>query len=190
LTVDLGTGDGAAVLEAARRSPEEAFVGLDADASRMREASSRAARAARKGGLPNAWFAVAAAEALPRELDGRVDVLTVILPWGSLLRGAVGPEPWFTKATQDMLRRGGELRVLLSVAPRDGMPIAQLDARSVAELVHGYETTGWSVTEARRARAADISTIGSSWARRLGIPVRREAWLLHARLTQARSSAA
>ena len=188
--MDLGTGDGAAVLEAARRWPEEAFLGLDADASRMREASSRAARAARKGGLPNAWFAVAAAESLPPELDRRVDVLTVILPWGSLLRGGLGPEPWFTMATRRILQPGGELRLLLSVAPRDGMPLAQLDPRSVAQLVRGYETMGWSVTEARPARTADVSTIGSSWPRRLGIPVRREAWLLHARLTQARSSAA
>jgi len=39
--VDIGTGDGKYVLAAAAAHPDTFFVGLDADASRMREASRR-----------------------------------------------------------------------------------------------------------------------------------------------------
>ena len=55
----------------------------------MAEASRRAARPARRGGLPNALFVVAAAEAPPPELHGLADLVTITLPWGSLLRGAL-----------------------------------------------------------------------------------------------------
>lgn len=169
------------MLTGARRAPDEAFLGLDADASRMREASVRAARPAAKGGLTNAWFAVAAAEALPHELDGRVDVLTVTLPWGSLLRGSLGPEPWFIDAVQRVLRPGGELWLLLSVTPRDGLAISELDEGSLLGLAHGYEAVGWQVLDARPAIADDIRVSGSSWAKRLGIPARRPAAVLRVR---------
>jgi 16S rRNA (adenine(1408)-N(1))-methyltransferase len=166
------------VLRRARRSPEEAFLGLDADASRMREASQRAARTPQKGGLPNAWFGVAAAEALPRELDGLVHELTVLLPWGSLLRGVLDVEPWFLAGARRLLRPGAELRMLLSVTPRDGLAIAQLDERALTRLVHAYEAACWLVVEAHQATAQDVVASGSSWARRLGIPDRRAAAVL------------
>jgi hypothetical protein len=166
------------VLAAARRAPHEAFLGLDADASRMREASRRAARPARKGGLPDVWFAVAAAEALPWELDGSVDVLTVVLPWGSLLQGVLGPEPWLLVAAARVLRPAGILRVLLSVTPRDGLAIPELDTRSVAALAERWRSARWCVLEAREATAGDVADAASSWAKRLGIPDRRGAAVL------------
>ena len=87
--IDLGTGDGRFVLAAAAADPDTLVIGIDASAGAMAEASRRAARPARRGGLPNALFVVAAAEALPPELDGVADVVTIQLPWGSLLRGAL-----------------------------------------------------------------------------------------------------
>lgn len=169
------------MLRAARRSPDEAFLGLDADVARMREASHRAARAAAKGGLPNAWFAVAAAEALPTELDGRVDELRVTLPWGSLLRGALGPEPWFHEAVRRLLRRDGGVEMLLSVVSRDALPgTAALDHATFMTFAARYRDAGWLVLDAREATPADVACSGSSWARRLGIPARRSAWVLRA----------
>jgi 16S rRNA (adenine(1408)-N(1))-methyltransferase len=50
------------VLAAAARQPETLIVGVDANAAGMAEASRRAAR---RGALPNALFAVAAAEHPP-----------------------------------------------------------------------------------------------------------------------------
>jgi 16S rRNA (adenine(1408)-N(1))-methyltransferase len=94
VVVDIGTGDGRFVLATARAEPRALVIGLDADASRMSEASRRAARKPGKGGLPNALFVVAAAESLPCELDGLVDAVTIQLPWGSLLRSVLVREPW------------------------------------------------------------------------------------------------
>lgn len=145
----------------------------------MREASHRAARAAAKGGSPNAWFGVAAAEALPSTLDGRVHELRVTLPWGSLLRAIVGAEPWFLDATERVLRPAGVLRALVSVTPTDRVPgTLTLDEARVGRLVDCLTAAGWRVREARAATAADVVATGSSWAKRLGVPTRRPAWVL------------
>jgi 16S rRNA (adenine(1408)-N(1))-methyltransferase len=70
VTVDLGCGDGRAVLAAAAAQCDRLVVGVDANAAAMAEASRRAARKPAHGGLPNALFMMAAAEALPPELAG------------------------------------------------------------------------------------------------------------------------
>ena len=62
MTIDAGTGDGRAVLAAAAGEPATLVLGLDANAAGMAEASRRAARSGRRGGLPNAAFVLAAAE--------------------------------------------------------------------------------------------------------------------------------
>ena len=93
MVLDLGTGSGKAVLRRARQRPEELVIGLDADARAMADASRRAAGPARRGGLPNALFVAASAEELPGIVAGRVDTLTIALPWGSLLRGLLDGEP-------------------------------------------------------------------------------------------------
>jgi len=77
------------VLARAASEPSTLVLGLDASPAGFVEASRRAARPARKGGLPNAAFVVAAAEDPPAELVGCSDALTIAFPWGSLLRGAL-----------------------------------------------------------------------------------------------------
>jgi 16S rRNA (adenine(1408)-N(1))-methyltransferase len=62
VTLDLGTGDGRQVLATAAQRPDTLVIGVDANAAGMAEASRRAAR---RDALPNALFAVAAAEHPP-----------------------------------------------------------------------------------------------------------------------------
>jgi len=95
VVIDLGTGAGGAVLAAAREAPDELVIGVDTYAAAMRDASRRAARPPRKGGLPNAIFLAGTVHELPDLLHGRVDELRVTLPWGSLLRDALEPAPAF-----------------------------------------------------------------------------------------------
>jgi 16S rRNA (adenine(1408)-N(1))-methyltransferase len=101
--VDLGTGDGRAVLRLARQEPCTLVIGVDADASGLREASARAARPARKGGLPNALFVVGDASAALEVLGGRVAELRITLPWGSLLQRVLEGERAFALAVAGSL---------------------------------------------------------------------------------------
>ena len=89
MLADIGTGDGRFVLATATANPRWLVIGIDPVADALVEASRRAAAPARKGGLPNALFVAAAAESLPAGLHGVATRVTVNLPWGSLLRGAL-----------------------------------------------------------------------------------------------------
>ncbi len=84
------------------------MIGVDANAAAMAGCSRRAAR---RQGLANALFAVAAAEQPPLELHGVAGALRVNFPWASLLRGVLGPAG-----------SGSFGEALVSVVPRDGVP--------------------------------------------------------------------
>jgi 16S rRNA (adenine(1408)-N(1))-methyltransferase len=135
----------------------------------MAEASLRAARAAAKGGLPNVLFAVAAAERPPAELCGRIDEITILFPWGSLLRGALGLDPAVAEGIASLVAPGGRVEVLLSVTDRDAgavavPPLSEHDGQDVARRWRGF---GLELTDYRPATEAEIAGSGSTWARRL-----------------------
>ena len=64
------------MLDAARRAPEQLFIAIDPVAEAMAASANRACREH----LDNVLFVVAAVEALPSELDGVADRITVLFP--------------------------------------------------------------------------------------------------------------
>jgi 16S rRNA (adenine(1408)-N(1))-methyltransferase len=178
VVVDVGTGAGAALLRRARHEPGAFFIGLDADADSMRDASARAVRQPTRGGVANIAFVAAGADELPGALAAVADEVTVVLPWGSLLRAVLAADS-AVGGLVALLRPGGKLELLLSVAQSDvavGAP--PFDADQAAALAAEYERLGLARLEVRLADEADVERLGSSWGRRLGIPRRRQAWLL------------
>lgn len=168
MIVDLGTGDGRAVLAAAAAEPASLVVGMDASAAAMADASRRAARPARKGGLPNALFVVAAAEAPPAELQGRAALVTVRFPWGSLLRGVLGQDARAAAGLASLVRPGGLIEALVSVLPRDGVAgIETLDEGAVERLSAAHATHGLDVASLAPASAEEVRASESTWGRRL-----------------------
>lgn len=187
VVADLGTGDGKAVLARAARQPHALVLGIDASAAAMADASRRVARPARKGGLANAVFVLAAAESPPDELRGAVDELTVQFPWGSLLRGALALNREAAAGIAALMAPGGRAVVLVAGTERDRLedvPTARglLDG-GAAELRDRWEALGLELVELRPADAAEIEASGSSWARRL---LTRDADRLVARLVLRR----
>lgn len=182
MIVDLGTGDGGAVLAAAAAEPRALVLGIDADAASMAEASRRAARPERKGGRPNALFLAAGAEALDPVLDGCADLVTVTLPWGSLLRGALAlaEADVVTLAIARLPTRDGRVEMLLSVTPRDGIAgLPCLDQGAIVELAARWATHGLSLVQARRATENEVRASASTWAKRLlARQAGRDAWRL------------
>jgi hypothetical protein len=134
----------------------------------MAEASRRAARRARKGGLHNALFVVAGASAMPAELDALADSVTVTMPWGSLFRGCLGLDPPVARGIRGLLAPGGRLELTLAPATRDrlaGVPIEQAGVMAAARAT--FEGLGLSFVGGGPATAEDVRATGSSWARRL-----------------------
>jgi 16S rRNA (adenine(1408)-N(1))-methyltransferase len=174
-----GTGDGRDVLAAAAAQPDRLVVGVDANAAGMATASRRAAARPSRGGLPNALFVVAAAEAMPAELDGVADLVTVHFPWGSLLRGLLGGDPATMTGLTRVLRPGGSLQLLVSSTDR-GAGVAPIQAATLRALAESYAAWGLTATETRPATVADVAAAHSTWGKRLGVGTRRPAWLLGA----------
>jgi 16S rRNA (adenine(1408)-N(1))-methyltransferase len=175
VAVDLGTGDGRHVLAAAARRPDTLFVGVDANAAAMADSSRRAWRG--RAALPNALFAVAAAERPPEALHGLAGSLTVNFPWGSLLRGLLGEDDGVLAGVARLMAPGAEGRVLLSVVPRDGMP----PVPPLSALAPAYERHGLDLAEMRRATPEEVAASGSSWAKRLRAGRERPVTLLRLR---------
>lgn len=167
--IDVGTGDGRAVLGAAARDPRMLAIGLDASAAAMAESSRRAAGPARKGGLPNAAFIVAAAEALPAGLCGIAGLVTVQFPWGSLLRGCVGVDEGVASGVASLVAGDGMLELLLAPASKDGLDGVPTDIAGLGRAVaRTFAVRGFELQVARAATPAEVATSGSTWARRLG----------------------
>jgi len=170
------------VLATAAAQPDRLVVGVDASAAAMAVASRRAAATPRRGGLPNALFVIAAVEALPPELDGLADLVTVHFPWGSLLRGLLRADPAAMAGLTRIMRPGATLSLLLSSTDRDrGAGVEPLQEPDLRALAASYDDWGLAVTEARPATAADVAAAHSTWGKRLGAGGRRPAWLLRAR---------
>jgi 16S rRNA (adenine(1408)-N(1))-methyltransferase len=180
--VDLGTGDGRAVLARTRREPATLVIGIDASAAAMAESSRRAARPARKGGLPNALFVVAAAERPPQELTGIAAEVSILMPWGSLLRGALALADADGDAAAagiaTLVAPGGSVRILLSVDRRDGLTMPGLEETTSDELAARWRRHGFTLSAMGPAVAAAIAASGSSWARRLAAGGDRTIWQL------------
>jgi 16S rRNA (adenine(1408)-N(1))-methyltransferase len=173
------------VLAAAAAEADRLVVGVDASAAAMAAASRRAARRPERGGLPNALFVVAAAEALPPELDGLADRVTVHFPWGSLLRGLLAADPQVMAGLVRVMRHGATLSLLVSSTARDrGAGVGPVDERALAALAVDYGLHGLAVTGVRPATPADVAAARSTWGKRLGAGTRRPAWLLEARLAK------
>jgi len=135
----------------------------------MAEASLRAARPVRKGGLPNLLFAVASAERPPVELCGRVDEVTVLFPWGSLLRGTLAIDPVAAAGIAGLLAPDGVVRALVSVTDRDA---AATDLRPLAfgdgdDIGRRWGAFGLALTRFEPAPDDEIAASSSTWARRL-----------------------
>jgi len=169
------------VLELAHRNPAWLVVGLDANAAGMAEVSRRAANRPDRGGAPNALFAVAAAEAPPGELLGRADLVAITFPWGSLLRGVLGGNGDVTAGVAALLCPGGELRILFSAEPRDGVTIGAFDQSAREEMAAAWLANGVEIDEVRAATSDEIGATRSTWGRRLATDPDRRTWLLTGR---------
>jgi 16S rRNA (adenine(1408)-N(1))-methyltransferase len=179
--IDVGTGDGRAVMARARCEPDALFIGIDASAAAMAESSRRAARPERRGGLPNVLFVVAAAECPPPELRAIAGEVTVLFPWGSLLRGALALSDAAAAGISNLLRPGGRVVAFVSITERDALGLQPLDAVEGEALARRWACHGLDLQAFEPATAAQIEATGSTWARRLDAGRERPAWRLELR---------
>jgi len=177
--IDLGTGDGRAVLAEAAADPEVLAIGIDAVASAMVASSRRAAQSPARGGRPNTLFLVAGVESLPPEINAIAKRVTIRFPWGSLLAGSLGLEPVASKIAA-LVAPGGSLELALSIIERDGIQVSRghLEPGDVRGLVERFHGRGLDLVEDRPINPDELVRLATSWARRLRVGSDRPArWL-------------
>ena len=159
------------------------MIGIDASAAGMAEASLRAARSERKGGLPNALFVVAAAERPPEELRAIAAETTILFPWGSLLRGVLALDDACAAARgiAGLVAPGGVVWALISIDPRDRLAVPPLEPAAREALAARWLRHGLGLTVFAPATTAEIDATNSSWARRLAAGRDRTVWTLELR---------
>jgi 16S rRNA (adenine(1408)-N(1))-methyltransferase len=187
--VDLGAGEGEFVLATARRRPDLLCIGIDAEARTLAKASGRALRKPSRGGAPNALFALGIMESLPAELDGLADHVTIILPWGSLLRAVVTGEPRFLQGVMRLARPGGLLEMLVAYTAQyephmmAELSLPHLGSEHVTQVMTpGYAQAGARLTDHRALDNASARRMHTGWGRTLAWGRPREFHYLAARL--------
>jgi hypothetical protein len=172
------------VLARAAERPDELVLGVDASHSAMREASWRAGRGSRRGGLPNALFIASSLDALPAELAGMASLATVHFPWGSLLHAVLGRDTAGADRLASLVAPGGLLRLLVSASERDAaLGATKLDPEQIPV---AYQRRGFAVELCRPATLDDVRAARSSWGRRLlSGDVDRVAWAIELRNVQS-----
>lgn len=177
VVVDVGTGDARAAWRLARAEPDTLVIGLDPAWQRMTDTAARARRKPAKGGAPNLILVNAAVEAAPSALDGVADAVTVLMPWGGLLRGVVEASADVGGGLRRLARPGATLEIVIGTSiwrPPVPVELADLPELTPAALAPGSElaarwaASGWAVDGAVVTSSIDADAPATSWARRLG----------------------
>lgn len=186
MVVDFGTGDGGYVQRLAAARPDCLIIGVDANADNLREASRRAAAKPARGGRPNARFGRLALAEAPGELAGLADELTVLLPWGDLLRAVALAERAALGNLRGIARTGATVDIVFGFGAADraataALALPEAGALGLGELVARYREAGFAVA-ARVASAAEVAELPTTWARKLAFSDKaRRFWRLRGR---------
>ena len=185
IEVEIGTGNGKFVYELAKNSSNTFFIGIDADRSNLVTYSRKIYRKPEKGGLGNVLYVIARAENLPSELDGIVNTIWIVLPWGSLLQGLILARKALLENIVRISCRKGVLKIFVSYdikyepveMERLGLPeltIAYIDQ----ELAPFYASEEITITERRLLNNEEMKKISSKWAKYLAYGRRRKTFFI------------
>ena len=155
--IDIGTGDGRFAMALAKRHPAMFVVGLDACRDPLRQAARRAP--------DNLVFVAANIAALPEDLAGRADRLSINFPWGSLLKSLVCDDPAVMEGLLGLGRAGTQLELLVN-----GEALATLGS-SVQDggdrIRRNFSQRGLTVSPPRILDKAALRAVPTTWAQRL-----------------------
>ena len=168
--IDIGTGDGRFVYQAARRNPNKFYIGIDPNTRPLEKVSEKIHRKQGKGGAPNVLFIQSAVEALPEELDGVANEVHVHFPWGSLLRAVAVGDVEVMRNLRRVCAEGALLEVVIGIDPvRDKTEIERLGIKPEFiddALVENYRAAGSEIIET----GLSSQSLNTSWAKRLQRP--------------------
>jgi len=123
---------------------------------------------------------------LAGELTAAADRITIILPWGSLLRGVATPEMDSLREIAHLCRPDASIEIVVSYdAPEAQQGVlahtGTLNDEHIANLTGFYEQAGLQIVAAERLPQRELAGDLTTWSRRLAFGQPREVWRLRAR---------
>ncbi len=173
--VDIGTGDGKRLYRVAKADPKTLYIGIDPVRDNMLETAKKAAKKPAKGGLENLLLVIGAVEALPEELDGLADEITVYFPWGSLLEAVVKPLGEPMKQIKRISKGGAAFTFITTY--QESYESHEIEKRGLPALSAEYfgsehkarlHELGFDTESVTELTAEDVKALGTQWAKRLG----------------------
>jgi 16S rRNA (adenine(1408)-N(1))-methyltransferase len=103
-------------------------------------------------------------EALPAELGGVADLVTVHFPWGSLLRGLLAADREIMAGVTRLMRPGAVLSLLVSAVARDGgVRVEPIRDDTLHCVVDTYRNHGVDRHRSTKVIADDFTATHSTW---------------------------
>jgi len=151
----------------------------------MFETAARTARKPSRGGAPNLLCIAEPAETLADNLGGVANRVSVILPWGALLRAVALPEISFLGFLRRLCAADAAVEIVFSFDERwDAGQQTRLGFASLQEshvrgaLAETYERAGFCVNSIEPIGPSDLRSYGTTWATRLAFGRPRDIWRL------------
>jgi 16S rRNA (adenine(1408)-N(1))-methyltransferase len=183
----LGSGDARGPYHWAGREPVRLFIASDANASSLEEIAWRAGRKPARGGVSNLLCIGEPLEVLANELGAVTDRISVILPWGSLLRSVALPEVDRLRHIARLCLPDGAVEIVFSYDQqqdaREGAPLGTvvLDEKHIAMLAEPYALAGLEILSTQNIPQRQLTAYETTWAKRLAFGRPREVWHIQAR---------
>lgn len=175
--IDLGTGDGRYPATVARACRTAFAIGVDACRENLHDASRRAPE--------NALYVIANAQALPPELDGLADQITINFPWGSLIEGLLAGDAALLEGLRRIARRGAGLELRLN-----GGALAEAGWTLEAGACRARETlaeNGFEMLPPLTLTTQALRDFPTTWAKRLAYGRDPRAVWLHGGMRKERA---
>ena len=129
------------------------FIATDLNPDAMQDTATRAARKASRGGVRNLLCIAEAAETLAGDLGGIANRISVILPWGALLRSIAFPETSYLASLRRLCASAANVEIVFSFDERrDAGQQFRLGLASLQEphvrgvLLESYKRAGFCLT--------------------------------------------
>lgn len=171
--IDVGTGSGRLVLKRSCNDPGGFYIGMDPSAESMHENSVKAAKRNKKTGRDNLMFVVGSIEFVPDGLAETADIISVILPWGSLRDGIVKAEFRVLSNLRKLGKPGSALEILVGYDEEkesremEKRLLPALSREYFKALAPAYRNAGINIHGIKVLRNDELKTVESDWAKRL-----------------------
>jgi len=165
------------------RDANRLFIASDSNADGLLDTAWKTTRKPARGGISNLLCIAEPLDILSKELGNVADRVTVILPWGSLLRAVAAPEVASLLQIASLCSSDASIEVVFSCDPQCDagesarLGISHTDERHIKlTLPELYRQAGLRIVAAAKLPQRELSMYETAWAKRLATGRPRDVW--------------